>query len=270
VPDAVLLMEERGSVAVAGATWLAPLLKDRIIEPERLVYLGRIPDLRQERRVGDEIQLGACLTMHQLASSSLVSARSPLLARTAGTIANPRVRSVATVGGSVALGDGRQDLPAVLLALGARVLLHGPGGTRALALEHLHEHAGSALSPGELVTAVAVSPQTDRRAVYVRFAPGSAQDYLTVGVAAAVTFGPDGRVATARVALAGVAAHAIVPIECTERLVGRPLSADSIAAAADAAVDASSPRSDRLGSSDYKRTMARVWTRRALETFARG
>ncbi len=265
VPEAVELMAEKGSVAVAGGTWLAPLLKGRTIEPERLVYLGRIAQLRTEQVQRDVLTLGAVLTLHQLASSGLVTAYAPLLARTAASIASPRVRSVATVGGSVAIGDGRHDLPVVLLALGATVRLRGPAGARSVPLEHLHDGSADALAADEIVTGVEVTPESGRRVVYLRFAPGSVQDYLTVGVAAAVSRRADGLVTSARIALAGVAAGAVVPAACAEQLVGRFLDPDAIGAAAEAAAQAVSPGSDRLGTADYKRAMTRVWTRRALE-----
>jgi carbon-monoxide dehydrogenase medium subunit len=265
VEETVGLLSTPGSVAVAGGTWLAPQLKDRSVQPDSLVYLGRVPELRAERRDGGALQLGSCLTLQQLASSAQVSARTPLLGRVAGKIANPRIRSVATIGGSVALGDGRQDLLAVLLALGAKVQIQGPHGAREVSLDRLYDESGQALAAGELITGLVVAAEAARRVVYLRFAPGSAQDYLTVGVAVALTFGSDGVVSDARVALAGVAPRTILPAACAQQLVGRQLLPESIAAAADAAAEACTPRADRLGSADYKRAMARVWTRRALE-----
>ncbi len=269
VAGAVHELALEGSVALAGGTWLATSLRSGSIEPSRIVHLGRVGGLRIERSVGDTLELGACLTMHHLARSGTVAAGAAVLAHTAGRVANARIRSVATLGGTIALGDGRQDLLPVLMALGGRVRLERPGGVREVPIAQLYVGArhGSlpALTGGELITRVVVARVPSRKTAYLRFSPGSVLDYPTVGVAASVELREDGTVAAARVAFAGVAPAAFLSVGCARALNGMPLTSDTIALAAEAAAEEAQPQDDRLGSADYKRSMTRVWTRRALE-----
>jgi carbon-monoxide dehydrogenase medium subunit len=180
------------------------------------------------------------------------------------------VRAVATIGGTVAHADPRQDLPPVLLALDARIGLVGPAGTRQRPLAgFIRGFMETELADDELIAEVTVSPQPGLKAAYARFNPGSADDFPTVSVAAAVTAGPDGIVRSARIALGAVGPAAILAEEAAGLLAGRPLSPETIAAASAAAAAAALPWADRHGSAQYKRDMVEVWTRRALESCAR-
>jgi carbon-monoxide dehydrogenase medium subunit len=246
------------------------MLKSRVVEPETLVYLGRIPELRARGRGDGGLHLGAGVTLRDLARSPVVAAVAPTLARIAGRIGNPRVRSVATIGGAAAHADGRLDLPPVLLSLGASVRVESCRGCRRLPLDSFYTgFLQTVLADDELVTEVVVPADAARRAAYARFTPGSHHDYPTVGVAVSLSLRPDGTIDDARVALSGVAATAVLAPEAADRLRGRSPEPDVFAAAAAVAAASASPIGDRLGSADYKRAMIEVWTRRALEDCVR-
>jgi aerobic carbon-monoxide dehydrogenase medium subunit len=267
VAEALRELRGDGAIAVGGGTSVAMLLKSRLLDARRLVSLGRIPELAGAgQRPGGEIRLGSTLTLRELCRSPLVRSHLPLLAAAAGQVGNPRVRAVATLGGAIAHADPRQDLPPALLALGARVRVAAPAGTRERPLAgFLHGFMETELGPGELITEVLVPDEPGLRSSYQRFTPGSADDFPAVSVAAAVASEPDGTVRYARIALGAVGSTAMLADEAAGLLAGRPLEPATIAAAAAAAAAATQPWDDRHGSAGYKRLMTEVWTRRALE-----
>ena len=270
VADAIGELSCAGAIAVGGGTSVAMLLKSRLLDAGKLVYLGHIPELGGAgERPDGQLRLGATVTLQMLARSPLVRSRLPVLALAASQVGNPRVRAVATVGGAIAHADPRQDLPPVLLALGARVRIAGPSGAREVPVAgFLRGFMETDLAEDELVTEVLVPREPGMRSAYSRFTPGSADDFPAVSVAAAVTTGPDGTVRSARIALGAVGSTAILAEAAAGLLVGRPLSAAAVAAAAEAAAAAAEPWDDRHGSAGYKRQMVRVWTRRTLESCA--
>lgn len=265
VREALAELAAEEALAVAGGTSMALLVKNRLVDAERLVYLGRIAELAGVTPEADVIRLGALTTVRELSRSPLIRAEFPMLADAAGQVGNPRVRSVATLGGAVVHADPRQDLPPVLLALDARVRLVGPSGLRELALaDFFLGFMDTALADDELVTEVVLPRTTGVRTAYLRFNPGSADDYPTVGVAVALGLAPDGTVASARIALGGVASTALLAEAAAAGLVGSLPEAAAFAEAAAAVAEATSPTDDQRGSAAYKRAMSAVWTERAL------
>jgi aerobic carbon-monoxide dehydrogenase medium subunit len=271
VAEALAELAGEDSAVVGGGTSVALLLKSGLLAARRLVYLGRIPELAGAgERPDGTIRLGATVTLHQLCRSPLVAGRLPVLVAAAARVGNPRVRAVATIGGTVAHADPRQDLLPVLLALDARIGLVGPAGARQRPLAgFIRGFMETELADDELIAEVTISPQPGLKASYARFNPGSGDDFPTVSVAAAVTAGPDGIVRSARIALGAVGPAAILAEEAAGLLAGRPLGPKTIAAASAAAAAAAQPWADRHGSAQYKRDMVEVWTKRALESCAR-
>ncbi len=250
--EALEALAVEGALALGGGTALAILLKNRLVEPVRIVWLGRVAELAGVRHLqSGGIELGAATTLAGLSAQPEVAAAYPMLAAAAGGVGNVRVRAVATLGGHVAHADPRQDLPPVLLALGAELVLSSPGGERTLPAEKFFTgYLETALRPGEVVRAIRLPPaRPDQRALYTRFTPGSEDDYPTVGVAAAIA---DGQL---RIGLGGVAPTAV--------LVRLPGGIEP-EAAAEAAAAAADPAGDQRGSAGYKRAMTRLWTRRTL------
>jgi carbon-monoxide dehydrogenase medium subunit len=266
VGDAVAQLSESEDVlAMSGGTSVALLLKHGLAEPRKIVWLARIPGLRYLEAGHDRgLSIGAMTTLRELAASSAVRETAPALAEAAGKVGNPRVRSVATLGGALEHADPRQDVPPVLLALEATVRIAGPSGEREVPVADFY--AGfmeTVLAQGEIVTGVVVPPASGRRARYARFAPGSADDFPAVSAAASVIRAADGRVARAVLALGGAGPTPLLVPEA-ERLGGVPDARDveAVAAAAEAAAE---PVADQRGSARYKKAMVRVWAQRVLQ-----
>jgi carbon-monoxide dehydrogenase medium subunit len=265
--EALAECSSEGAVPLGGGAALALMLKERLVEPAKLVYLGQVAGMAGiETTDSGELRLGATATVRALTTDATVLRSAPALAHVARLVGNPRVRAVATIGGTLAHADPRQDLPPVLLALGARVRIASTTGTREVPLaDFLLGFMETALDEGELVWEVIVPVEPRRRSSYQRFAPASQDDFATVGVAASVELNDDGSVAGARVALAGVGSRAFLVADAAHLVqVGRPGS-DDVDHVAQAAASVATPFGDVRGSVEYKREMVRVHTRRALE-----
>ena len=259
------LTGEEDVIAMGGGTSVGLLLKNDLIQPRRIVWLARISELRQlGGGPGGELTLGATVSLRELAGSAAVRRQFPALAYAAGRVGNPRVRAVATVGGALAHSDARQDLPPILYALQARVLIQGPEGTREVPVAEFHTgFMETVLAPDELVTGVVIPPVTGRRAAYARFNPGSRDDYPTVSAAASVVRDGDGLVTSAVLALGGVGGTPLL-VPAASGLVGAAAGPAEVAEVAAAAETTAEPYDDQRGSARYKKAMAREWAARVL------
>ncbi|MCS7235538.1 MAG: xanthine dehydrogenase family protein subunit M [Armatimonadota bacterium] len=258
------------AVVWAGGTGLGPLLRRGLASPAVLLGLEKVGELGGVQPADGGLRLGATVRLRDLQRSPVVAARVPALADAAGRVGNVRVRSLATLGGHLCHADPAQDLPPVLVALGARVCLVSLRGTRVLPLEEFFVGPlQTVLSPEELLTEVWVPGESaSRNTVYARFAPRSPEDYPTVGVAVSVRLDPDGVCQEARVAVGGAGPTVLRITAAEQALVGGVLAGQRIRDAArevEAAVD---PWDDSRGSAEYKRAMARVWTERVLQKLA--
>jgi carbon-monoxide dehydrogenase medium subunit len=253
------------AIAMGGGTSVALLLKNDLIAPRKIVWLGRVPGLRDITREPDgELMIGATATLRELAASALVLRHFPALAHAASQVGNPRVRAVATVGGALVHADPRQDLPPAMLAIGARLRIIGPGGEREIPLAGFHTgFMETTLAESELITQVVIPVVPGRRAAYARFTPGSADDYPTVSAAASLTRGSDGRVTAAALSLGGVAGTVLLAA-AAGMLVGTVPGLAALDAVAEAAAAETSPFGDQRGSARYKKAMAHEWSRRVL------
>lgn len=269
VAEAVSLLAELGDDAkvVAGGTALTIMLRERLIAPGSLVWIGGLPDLDGIEVRDGELRLGALVRHRDVERSPLVREHLPVLADAFGKVANVRVRNAATVGGVLAEADYASDPPAVFRALDAVVEVTGPDGTRDVAVEDfLVAFYQTALETAELVTAVRV-PLLDAGtgAVYEKFVTRSSEDRPCVGVCAVVRLADDGTLADVR---AAVGAAAEVPLRLRDAeaaALGAAPDAATFGRLADAYADAVDPLDDMRGSAWYRREMVRVWVRRALE-----
>ena len=261
--EACAELAEEGSLALGGGTAIGLLVKNRLVEASKLVDLSGVAELGG-LSVNGQARIGASTTLRELARAEVVRTRIPVLADAAGRVGNPRVRSLATLGGALVHGDPRQDLPPVLLVLSATAELASAAGVREVALsEFFLGFMETACAPDELVTGITVPLDPTQRAHYVRYTPGSEDDYPTVGVAAALSFAEDGSVTAASLALGGVAEHAFSVPDAVDLVGSRP-DPDAIAALGRRAAAASRPSDDQRGSAGYKRAMVEVMTQRAL------
>lgn len=254
-----------GTLLVGGGTSIALMVRAGLIEPARYVALNHVADLRGIRLEDEHLVIGATTTLREISQDEHVRHVASSLGSAAGKVGNPRVRSVATLGGAICHGDPRQDVPPVLLSLDASVRVASASATREIALADFYTgFMESLLADDELVTAIVVPIDVARRLHYERFTPNSADDYPTVAVAVAVELDPEGLVRSARVALGGVDATAVLAPQVAAVLEGGALDEEQILRAAAVAVESCDPTSDNRGSAEYKRAMIGVVLERSL------
>jgi carbon-monoxide dehydrogenase medium subunit len=266
VEEAVAALREHGDEAkvLAGGQSLVPLMNLRLAQPRVLVDVNRVRELDGISRNGS-LEIGAIMRQLAVERSSEAQAVAPLLVRALGHVSFPAVRARGTVGGSVAHADPAAEIPAVLLALGGEVVARGPSGTRTIAADDLFEgYFSTALAPDELLTQVRF-PLAERRTGFVEVAR-KAGDFALVGCAAAVALDAGGACTEARIALFGVADRPLRAVDAEQALAGRRLDdADARAEAGRAAAAGLTAKGDGHASAEYRREVAGVVVRRALE-----
>ena len=267
VADAVRLLAELGDDArpLAGGHSLIPMMKLRMATPEHLVDLHAIDSLKGIRRDGAAIVLGAMVTQHELLQSAEIATSLPILVETAKLIADPQVRYCGTIGGNVANGDPGNDMPALMLALGATYRLEGPSGTRDVAATDFYQGAYfTALEPGEILTSVTVPvPPSGHGYAYEKL-KRKVGDYATAAAAVLLTIA-NGKVASCSIALTNLADTPLLAEEAAPSLVGGSLDAASIARAADLARSVMAPAADGRGPVEYKIHVGGIMLARAIE-----
>jgi carbon-monoxide dehydrogenase medium subunit len=263
VEEALELLGRDDAKLLAGGHSLLPLMKLRLAQPALLVDIGRIEELAYVRDAGEQLAVGPLTRHHDVVSDPLVQEHCPILSHAAGLIGDPQVRHRGTIGGSVAHGDPASDLPTVLLALDAELALRGPGGeTTVPAADFFRGLFETALGPQDMLTEIRIPKLGAWKGwSYLKF-NRRAQDWATVGVAT-VLRRDNGKIEEGAVALTNMGLTPLRAKAVEEALAGS--SADDAAAAAEKADDGTSPPSDTNASADYRRQLARVLTRRALE-----
>lgn len=263
--DAVAKLKAAGSGAklIAGGHSLVPLMKLRLSEPRVLIDVGRIPDLVGIRERDGKIVIGAATVHSDVAASPLLQERCPVVAEAAGMIGDPQVRNRGTVGGSVAHADPSADMPAVLMALNAEIHVKGPGGWRVVMAQDFFQDLFTVnMAPDEIIAAIQFTPA--KVSAYAKLFQ-RASHYAIVGVAAALEVN-GGTIVSARIGLTGATSYARRLTAVERALADRPLSKDTIAAAAELAAEGlAGINSDIHASVDYRRAMVPVITRRALQ-----
>ena len=266
VAEAVSLLADLGPDArpLAGGHSLIPMMKLRLAAPEHLIDLGRLGELRGVRAEGGDIVIGAMTTQHELIADATLAAKLPILRETSLLIADPQVRYVGTLGGNVANGDPGNDMPAVMLCLGATYHVVGKRGERRIAARDFYEGAYmTALEPGEIVTAVRIPvPPAGHGAAYEKL-KRKVGDYATAAAAVILSMS-GGRVATCSIALTNLAETPLWAEEAAKIVAGSALDAATIKKAAAAAEAIASPASDNRGPAAYRKKMAGVMVTRAL------
>ena len=262
-------LEEAGDEGkvIAGGTALVILMMQRLVRPRRVISLRRVAGLERIEIEDGQIRIGALATHRDVEMSPVIRTRLPVLAETLSRVATLRIRNVATIGGCLAHADPNQDPPVTLLAMDARVRIAGRGGERQLPLnEFFVDYYQTALQPGELVVGLEIPlPPPGSASAFHKFLPRTADDYATVAVAATITLTPEGLCREARIGLGALGPTPLRAREAEAILVGERLSDRLFAAAAEAAMRIVDPIADGRGSAEYKRQMAGVFTRRALQ-----
>jgi aerobic carbon-monoxide dehydrogenase medium subunit len=269
VEEAVAALTEHGDDAklLAGGHSLLPLMKLRLAMPAVLVDVARIPGLSYVRvddgPDGDVVAIGAGTRHVELEKDDVARAEVPMLPHVAGLVGDPQVRHRGTLGGTTAHGDPASDLPTALLALGGTVVAQGPSGRRSIPLtEFFLGFFETALEPDEMIIELRVPRTGGAGWGYEKFTR-RANDWPVVA-AACVRGGGAGGSSAGRVALANMAG-AVVRATATEEALARGASIEDAAALAD---QGTSPVTDMHADEEYRRHLARLLTRRALEKAA--
>jgi aerobic carbon-monoxide dehydrogenase medium subunit len=264
--EAIRMLHENGEDAklLAGGHSLLPLMKLRLAAPTVLIDLRKIPGLHGIQRDNGSWRIGP-MTRHvdlqETPELGLASVASAL-------IADQQVRNRGTTGGSIAHGDPAADMPAVMLACDGEVAVRGTSGDRVVAATDLFEdYLTTTLGHDEVITSIRL-PALDGYSVGYQKFTRRAEDWTMVGVAAVVKKAEDGSCADVRIALTNMGTTPVRATTAEDALRGGALDASSIAAAAEHAAEGTEPPGDINATPDYKRHLARVLTRRALEEAA--
>ena len=267
IEEAIALLAEHGDGAklIAGGHSLLPIMKLRLAEPETLVDIGRIAELRRVRQDDGELAIGALVTHHQIATDDQVRSAAPLLADTAARVGDRQVRNRGTIGGALAHADAAADYPAAVLALDASIVVSGPQGERSIpARDFFLDFLTTALQPDEILTEIHIPPLAEGHGWSYQKLANQASGYAIVGVGAVVVLDANGAVADVRVGVTGAAAVAWRAGETENALRGQRLDDRVIVAAADLVDGGIEYLDDLHGSAQYRRRVARGLTRRAI------
>ncbi len=266
VKEAVGLLAQLGDDgrALAGGHSLIPMMKLRLATPAHLVDLAGIADLKGIRADGNDIVIGAMTTQHDLIGSDLLGGKIPILRETSEQIADPQVRYLGTLGGNVANGDPGNDMPAVMMCLGATYHVMGKGGERRIAARSFYQGAYfTSLESGDVLTAVRIPvPAAGHGYAYEKL-KRKIGDYATAAAAVVLTMS-GGKVAACSIGLTNVAETPLWAEAAAKILIGSTLDAATVKKAVAAAEAITAPATDARGPAQYRTKMAGVMLARAL------
>ena len=254
---------------LSGGQSLIPVLKLRLASPVALIDIGRIKDLDYIRVDGDVLRIGSLTTHAAIATSDVVRRVCPLLSETAAQIGDQQVRNRGTIGGSLTHADPAADWPAAVLALGATIHLQGKSGKRAIAVDEFFvDLLTTVIHPGEILTEVSIPVQKSSASTCYLKLPQSASGFAIVGIAVRAEIA-GGKWKSVQIGVTGLAPKPFRAVAVESLLMGHDVSADSIATASlKACEDAADAMEDIHASGDYRRHIAKVYTKRALTKVA--
>jgi len=269
VDEALQLLEKHGEEGklLAGGHSLIPAMKLRLTSPGTLIDLGTVPGLSGIRVDGRNLVIGA-LTVHaDVAASDLVRKHLSGLADAAAVIGDVQVRNRGTIGGSVAHADPAADLPVILTALNATMVVKSSSGSRVIAVDDFFtDFYTTAMTANEILTEIRVPiPASGSGTAYAKL-PHPASGYVVVSAGVMITRQSSGTCVTARIAMGGLGSGPVRAIAVEMELQGKPLTPQVIAAAAAKAAEETDPVEDSYAGADYKRHVATVYARKAVET----
>ncbi len=268
VPEAIALLGKLRDDAklVAGGHSLLPMMKLRLAQPKHLIDLRKIPGLSGIKEDGSVIAIGAMTTHYQVESSALLKSKIPVVSDAASTIGDPQVRNLGTIGGSLAHADPAADMSAVMIALGAELVVEGARGRRTVKVDDFFKGLmATAVGPDEILVEIRVPvPAAGSGASYMKF-PHPASRFAVVGVCAALTVDARGACVKAGVGITGAGTKAVRAKGVEAGLAGKVLDQATIEAAASKAAEGVDVQADLQGGVEYKSHLLRVHARRAVE-----
>ncbi|MBZ5531966.1 MAG: xanthine dehydrogenase family protein subunit M [Acidobacteriia bacterium] len=253
---------------LAGGHSLLPAMKLRLMQPKVLIDIGRIKDLSYIKEEGGQVRIGAMTTHFQIETSAVLQRVCPLLPETATHLGDMQVRNKGTIGGSVAHADPAADWPAAVIALGAEIVAVGPKGERAIKADDFFvDMLTTALQPGELVKEIRFAAAKGKVGQAYMKVRHPASGFAVVGIAVTLT-ADGGKCSACGVGVTGVSPKPYRAKSVEAGLKGNALDAKTFAAAAAHAADGVDTNTDLYASGDYRKHLAEIYTRRALETAA--
>lgn len=267
VDEAIALLQQYGDEAklLAGGHSLIPAMKLRLSQPEHLIDISRIQDLSYIREEHDVVAIGALTTYAQVERSDLLRTTFPLMTECASQIADQQVRNRGTMGGCIAHADPSADMPGVILALKAELILQGPNGRRSIqADDFILGTFETALEPDELLVELRFPKSSARTgSAYIKLA-NRASHYAIAGCAAVISLDNDGTCSAASIVVTGAAMQTARASATEAALVGKQLTDEVISEAASHAADGLELVGDIHGSPEYRRQMTSVIARRTI------
>ncbi|KZR57705.1 FAD binding domain-containing protein [Pseudobacillus badius] len=269
VDQAIKLMQDSDGTGkvIAGGHSLLPLMKFRLTEPDVLIDISRIDQLKEVKVEGERLIVGALVTHHDASKHPLIQAHVPLLADTASQIGDLQIRNRGTIGGNLAHADPAADLPAAAFALDAEIIIQGEDGEERMSVDSFIIGPLITMLPeNSLVTGVSFSiPPSHAKSVYLKyFHPASG--YPVVGVAAMAGTDKAGSIDYIKVALTGVGDVAFRAESVEQTLLGQKPSEKMIREAARLAAEEGEMGSDLFASAEYRENLCKVYTERALRS----
>lgn len=263
--EAIAALGQDNAKVLAGGQSLIPLMRFRLAGPTLLVDLNRVEGLSYIDEKDGWLRIGAMTRQSAVEHSDLVSEKYSLLADTVKVLSDPVVRNLGTVGGNVANADPVNDEPATMLAYEAEVVAMGPNGERVIPITSFYlDLYQSALAHDEILTEVRVPmPKPGSGGAYLKL-ERKVGDYATAAVAAQVELDDGGNFASVGIGLTNVGLTALKASAAEDFLKGKAANDDNIRQAAKLAAEAAQPIADMRGSEDYKRSLVRTYTVRAL------
>ena len=260
-----LLAANPNSKILAGGHSLIPMMKLRLADPDALIDLGGVEGLSYVRESAGALAIGAMTTYYDIIASGAVRASAPVIAEAASQVADPQVRNMGTIGGSLSHADPAADLPAVMLALGAEFTAASASGDRAISADDFFvDLFTTALGAGEILTEIRIpAAAPGSGAAYAKMA-NKASHFAIVGAAASVTV-DNGRCSAARIGITGAGASAYRATESESRLVGSDLGEGAVFSAAGHATDGVEMNEDIHASAEYREHLTKVFALRAIK-----
>ena len=264
VDEAIAALSNGNSKILAGGHSLLPAMKLRLSQPSKLIDINGISTLKGIKEEDGEIVIGAASTHADIASDKIITTKLPFFSEAALLIGDLQVRNHGTIGGSLAHADPASDWPALVLASDATIEVQGSGGKRRIkATDFFTGLFSTALQEKEIIIAVRVPiPPEGTKTTYKKL-PHPASRFAIVGCA--VSRFSDGRV---NIAFTGVSDHAFRASNTEAALSGKAINEDSIAAAANTAVQGVIFLSDHHASAEYRKHLAKVYLKKALKAIA--
>ncbi|RMD94988.1 MAG: xanthine dehydrogenase family protein subunit M [Calditrichaeota bacterium] len=267
LPEAISLLTKYGDEAkiLAGGHSLIPMMKLRLATPAYLIDINKISDLEYVKEEGGYLKIGALTREVTLEESDLVAKKFPILLDTTKVIADPLVRNLATVGGNLAHGDPANDHPATMIALGAQVVATGPKGTRTIPItEFFVDLMTTALQPDEILTEIQIPvPPKNSGGAYFKV-ERKVGDFAIAGVGVQLTLEKNDVCKAIGIGLTNVGSTPIKAEKAEQYLLGKKLEEAAIKEAARLASEEADPTSDLRGDEEFKRSLVKVLTVRAI------